>query len=52
MQSIFKRHGGRPHWGKWHTLVHDDFKQVYPKWDFFLKLRNELDPKGVWLNDH
>ena len=52
MQSIFKRHGGRPHWGKWHTLVHDDLKQVYPKWDDFLKLRNELDPKGIWLNDH
>lgn len=52
MQRIFKRHGGRPHWGKWHSLGHDDFEAVYPKWHDFLKLRSELDPQGVWLNQH
>ncbi len=52
MQNIFKRHGGRPHWGKWHSLVHDDFEKVYPKWHDFKKVRNELDPQGLWLNPH
>ena len=52
MQRIFKRHGGRPHWGKWHSLTHDDLESVYPKWHDFIKLRSEFDPHGVWLNDH
>lgn len=52
MQNIFKRHGGRPHWGKWHGLTYKDLEAVYPKWHEFLKLRAELDPHGVWLNDH
>ncbi len=52
MQRIFKRHGGRPHWGKWHSLGHNDLESVYPKFHDFIKLRSELDPKGLWLNDH
>lgn len=52
MQNIFKRHGGRPHWGKWHSLTHDDLEKVYPKWQDFHKVRLELDPKGLWLNSH
>lgn len=52
MQSIFKRHGGRPHWGKWHSLTHDDLAAVYPKWQDFHQIRSELDPKGLWLNPH
>lgn len=52
MQNIFKRHGGRPHWGKWHSLTHDDLEKVYPKWQDFHKVRQELDPKGLWLNPH
>jgi FAD-linked oxidoreductase len=52
LQRIFKRHGGRPHWGKWHSLAHDDFEKVYPKWHEFKKIRHELDPNRLWLNDH
>jgi FAD-linked oxidoreductase len=52
MQRIFKRHGGRPHWGKWHSLTHDDLESVYPKWHDFIKIRSQLDPQGLWLNDH
>lgn len=52
MQRIFKRHGGRPHWGKWHGLKYKDLEAVYPKWHDFLKLRAQLDPQGVWLNKH
>lgn len=52
MQHIFKRHGGRPHWGKWHTTTSAYLATVYPKWHDFLKLRNELDPNGLWLNEY
>lgn len=52
METIFKRHGGRPHWGKWHSLKDQDFAQIYPKWSEFKKLRHELDPNGTWLNTH
>jgi FAD-linked oxidoreductase len=52
MQKIFTRHGGRPHWGKWHNQTSKYFETVYPKWHEFLKLRSELDPHGTWLNNH
>lgn len=52
MQNIFKRHGGRPHWGKWHSLDQQYFETVYPKWQDFLKLRSQLDPHKLWLNKH
>lgn len=52
LQKIFKRHAGRPHWGKWHSMSHDDLEQVYPKWQDFLKVRQDLDPQGLWLNPH
>ncbi len=52
LQHIFKNHGGRPHWGKWHSLTSHDLEKVYPKWNDFLKVRQVMDPKGLWLNDH
>lgn len=52
MQEIFKKHGGRPHWGKWHSLKFNDFEKVYPKWHEFLKVRETLDPQARFLNDH
>lgn len=52
MQTIFKRHGGRPHWGKWHSLTHDDLEKVYPKWQDFQNMRERFDPQGLWLNPH
>lgn len=52
VEKIFRKHQGRPHWGKWHTSTASYFEQVYPKWQDFLKLRKELDPEGVLLNEH
>lgn len=52
MEEIFKKHGGRPHWGKWHSLKDDTFQGLYPKWHEFKKLRCDLDPQGIWLNQH
>lgn len=52
VQEIFKKHQGRPHWGKWHSLSASYFSQVYPKWDAFLKVRKEFDPQERFLNPH
>jgi FAD/FMN-containing dehydrogenase len=51
-EPIFRAHGGRPHWGKMHTLAATDLAPLYPRWEHFLQVRDELDPTGVFLNDH
>ncbi|MFC7862535.1 D-arabinono-1,4-lactone oxidase [Streptomyces murinus] len=40
--------GGRPHWGKWHTLAAAELRGLYPRWDDFAALRTELDPGGLF----
>lgn len=50
-QAIFKRHGGRPHWGKVHDLARTELADLYPKWSEFLAIRAGFDPGGVFLND-
>jgi FAD/FMN-containing dehydrogenase len=44
------RHGGRPHWGKLHNLQGQALEALYPKWNDFRKLREQLDPEGRMLN--
>lgn len=41
----------RPHWGKWHDLNYEDFRQLYPRMDQFLKIRDEFDPTGAFRAD-
>ncbi|MBS1964134.1 MAG: FAD-binding protein [Bdellovibrionales bacterium] len=50
-EAIFRNHGGRPHWGKMHTLTGKELGALYPKWEAFKEIRAKLDPKGVFLND-
>ena len=52
IEPIFRAHGGRPHWGKKHTLTADDLKPLYPAWDKFMKIREKFDPKGIFLNEY
>jgi FAD/FMN-containing dehydrogenase len=42
----------RVHWGKLHGLTRDQLLQRYPRAADFIALRRELDPGGVFLNDH
>ncbi len=51
-EEIFRAHEGRPHWGKVHSLGADQLRDLYPRWDDFLALRQRLDPDGIFLNDH
>lgn len=52
LEQIFQRYGGRPHWGKMHTMNHEQFRESYPKWNDFVRLRAELDPGGTFMNPY
>jgi L-gulonolactone oxidase len=45
--------GGRPHWGKI-TFHRDEIRDAYPRpnMEAFLRVREELDPNRVFLNDY
>jgi FAD/FMN-containing dehydrogenase len=42
----------RVHWGKLHYLTRAQLHDRYPRAADFVALRRELDPRGVFLNDH
>lgn len=52
VDAIFERRGGRPHWGKHHFMTPARLEKLYPRYDAFKKIRREIDPDGVFLNDH
>lgn len=52
VEPIFWKYGGRPHWGKVHSLGYAELKALYPKFDEFCRIRAELDPGGRLLNAH
>jgi len=51
-EAVFRRYGGRPHWGKHHSATRDEIAALYPKYESFRAVRAKLDPKGKFLNDH
>ncbi|MDQ6526478.1 D-arabinono-1,4-lactone oxidase [Nocardioides sp. LHD-245] len=50
MEPILRAHGGRPHWGKLHTLALADIVELYPRLTDFRALRDRLDPDRVFTN--
>lgn len=52
LTEIHDAYGGRPHWGKWHDKTAEQFATLYPQWETFTSLRAQLDPGGLFLNDH
>ncbi|TCB99613.1 FAD-binding protein [Micromonospora zingiberis] len=49
MEAVFRRYGGRPHWGKKHWLTARELRPLLPRWDDFQEVRRRLDPDGVFL---
>jgi L-gulono-1,4-lactone dehydrogenase len=43
VESIMTAVAGRPHWGKMHTRDADYLRGVYPQFDTFVALRDQLD---------
>jgi FAD-linked oxidoreductase len=50
IEPIMLAHGGRPHWGKMHTLGAADFAERYPRFTDFVALRDRLDPDRRFTN--
>lgn len=51
-ETIFRSHGGRPHWAKRHTLTASDIDALYPNAARFRAVRAGADPEGKFLNAH
>lgn len=52
LEPVLRAHGGRPHWGKRHSLGAGDLAPLYPRFGEFQRFRADLDPKGRFLNEH
>lgn len=52
LEPLLKKAGGRPHWGKLHSLGHSDLAAEYPMLNRFSELQRTLDPTGKFLNPH
>ena len=50
-EPIVKRLGGKPHWGKCFSLTRAEAEAMYPAYQKFRTIRNELDPNGVFSNE-
>ena len=50
IERIMLDHGGRPHWGKLHTLTADRLRNTYPHFEDFVDLRDRLDPERRFAN--
>lgn len=52
VEQIMLAHGGRPHWGKMHTLDAAQLQERYPKFADFVALRDRFDPERRFANRH
>ncbi len=50
VEQIMLGFGGRPHWGKMHTLDAGILRSRYPHFDDFLAVRDRLDPDRMFAN--
>jgi len=51
-EPIFLKYGGRPHWGKMHSLKAADFKKLYPRWDEAMAVRRDIDPQNRFVSPY
>jgi len=49
-ERIVSDYNARPHWGKLHTLTASDLRTRYPRFDDFLRVRDQVDPDGRFRN--
>jgi FAD-linked oxidoreductase len=50
VEKLYQDVGGRPHWGKLHTLDASQLRGRYPRFDEFVALRDSLDPERRFTN--
>ncbi len=52
VESVLAGAGGRPHWGKLHSLDAESLRPRYDGFDGFVALRDRLDPCGRFTNPY
>ena len=52
VEQVMTGLGGRPHWGKLHSLGADELRGRYPRFEEFVALRDRLDPGRRFANDY
>lgn len=52
VEQIVGEVAGRPHWGKLHYLSSTELSARYPRFDDFVRLRDDLDPEGRFANEY
>lgn len=52
VEPVLREAGGRPHWGKLHSLKAAELRPLYPMWDDAGRVRRAVDPEGKMLNRH
>jgi L-gulonolactone oxidase len=50
VEAVMGSLGGRPHWGKMHSLDAATLRTRYPRFDGFLAVRDRVDPERVFGN--
>lgn len=50
IEAIFDEYGGRPHWGKRNSKSAATLAPLYPEWDRFQEIRDQLDPQRTFSN--
>lgn len=51
-EEVVAKYGGRPHWAKAHDLTPEDMRRLYPRFDDFRRVLEEVDPKGMFRNEY
>jgi FAD-linked oxidoreductase len=51
-EPIFRKYGGRPHWGKMHSLKAAELKKLYPRWDDAMAVRRDIDPGNRFVSPY
>ena len=51
-EPIFRKRGGRPHWGKMHSLTAKELRALYPRWNDAMAVRREMDPDNRFVSPY
>ena len=52
VHHVFTAHKGRPHWAKVTYYSKEELSSIYPDYQKFSELREQLDPNGMFMNEY
>ncbi|KAI9057550.1 L-gulonolactone/D-arabinono-1,4-lactone oxidase [Trametes sanguinea] len=51
-EQIMVKYAGKPHWAKSHPLGPEELRRLYPRFDDFVRVLEEVDPQGIFRNPY